>query len=113
MIKEYIKKQTEQVLGKISNYVSRNQDNSDTSEEKKALNYNINNYFSIGDDRFIPKRITGKPYLYVALGIKDYKILDDTDLDYIIIENDGIDINHLIPKNVIIVLIETNYKKDI
>ena len=66
-----------------------------------------------GDGRFAPHRITGQKFVYVASGIAEFMILHSSSLDYIVMQSDGIDINHLLPRGVTAVILEDNDKKDI
>lgn len=66
-----------------------------------------------GDGRFAPSRLTGKEFVFVASGIAEFMILKSSELDYIVMQSDGIDINHLVPKDATVVVLEDNDKKDI
>ena len=66
-----------------------------------------------GDGKFAPSRLTGKEFVFVASGIAEFMILHASDLDYVVMQSDGIDINHLLPRAVTAVIIEDNDKKDI
>jgi len=66
-----------------------------------------------GDGKFAPSRLTGKELVFVASGIAEFMILHASELDYIVMQSDGADINYLIPKDVKVVVIEDNDKKDI
>ena len=66
-----------------------------------------------GDGKFTPKRLTGKEFVFIASGMAEFMILHASNLDYIVMQSDGMDINHLIPKGVTAVILEDNDKKDI
>ena len=66
-----------------------------------------------GDGKFAPSRLTGQKFVFVASGIAEFLILKASELDYVVMQSDGIDINHLLPRAVTAVIIEDNDKKDI
>ena len=66
-----------------------------------------------GDGRFAPLRLTGKKTVLIASGIAEFMILHASESDYVVMQSDGIDINHLLPRAVTAVVIEDNDKKDI
>ena len=68
-----------------------------------------------GDGKYAPHRLTGKKFVYVASGMAEFLILNASDLDYIVMQSDGADINHLIPNpdEATVVVIEDCDKRDI
>ncbi len=66
-----------------------------------------------GDGKFSPHRLTGKKFVYIASGIAEFLILNASELDYIVMQSDGRDINHLIPRDVTAVVLEDNDKREI
>ena len=66
-----------------------------------------------GDGRYAPHRLTGKKFVYIASGLAEFMILNASELDYIVMQSDGADINQLIPHNATAVILEDNDKRDI
>ena len=66
-----------------------------------------------GDGRFCPHRLTGKKFVFVASGIAEFLILHASEYDYIVTQSDGQDVNHLLPKDAIAVVIEDLDLKEI
>ena len=48
-----------------------------------------------GCGRFAPYRITGQKFVYIASGMAEFMILHSSSLDYIVMQSDGADVNHL------------------
>ncbi len=66
-----------------------------------------------GSGKFSPHRLTGKKFVYIASGIAEFLILNASELDYIVMQSDGRDINSLLPRDVTAVVLEDNDKRDI
>ena len=65
------------------------------------------------DGKFAPSRLTGQKFVFIASGIAEFLILEASELDYIVMQSDGMDINHLLPREVTAVIIEDNDKREI
>ena len=81
---------------------------------KKRFAYGVK-WFGMkgGDGKYAPHRITDKENVYIASGMAEFLLLHGTDLDYIVMQSDGQNINNVLPIGKRAIVIEDFDIKDV